>query len=231
MLKGMSMDCELIKAYIPSLLAEELPADERKRVLRHMEECTVCHQEMAELEKTWALMDQWETEDPSTTIKTRVMAFAREEFESVKITWWLSFTRSYIFQTVLGALGFSMIIYLTLPYNKIINLCETLILNEAFLAIFPRGVIYFTLGLFYGLVPISISSICFLKQFKKNKMIMGLGAGVIFAAFLIPFFILQCPGFEVGLIYIMTLGIVSGSLSGGTGTVWVLNRVQIPLIS
>jgi hypothetical protein len=221
------MDCELIKANIPSLLAEELPADERNRVLRHLEECTVCHQEMAELEKTWALMDQWETEGPSSTIKSRIMAFAREELESVKITWWLSFARSFIFQTVLGALGFSMIIYLALPYNKIINLCETLILNEAFLALFPRGVVYFILGLIYGLVPISISSICFLKPFKKNPMIMGLGAGVVFAAFLVPFFILQCPGFEVGLIVIMALGIVSGSLSGGTGTIWVLNSVKV----
>jgi hypothetical protein len=220
------MNCERIKANIPSLLTEELPADESNRVLRHMEECDLCRQEYSDLENTWALMDQWETEGPSTTIKTRIMAFAREELESVKITWWLSLARSFIFQTALGALGFSMIIYLALPYNKIINLCESLILHEAFLALFPRGVIYFTLGLFYGLVPISISSICFQKPFKKNQMIMGLGASVIFAAVLVPFFILQCPGFEVGLIFIMALGIVSGSLSGATGTIWVLNRVR-----
>jgi hypothetical protein len=224
------MNCELIKANIPSLLNEELPADERNRVVRHIEECDSCRREMADFEKTWTLMDQWETGDPSTTIKTRTMAFAREELESVKIAWWLSLARSFIFQTALGALGSSLIIYLALPYNKIINLCETLILNEAFLALFPRGVIYFTLGLFYGLVPISISSICFLKPFKKNQMLMGLGASVIFAAVLVPFFILQCPGFEVGLIVIMALGIVSGSLSGGTGTVWALTRVKISLI-
>jgi len=221
------MNCELIKANIPALLTEELPADERNRVLRHMEECTVCHQEMVDLGKTWTLMDQWETEGPSSTIKARIMASAREELESVKIAWWLSHARSFIFQTVLGALGFAMIIYLALPYNKIINLCETLILNEAFLALFPKGIIYFILGLFYGLVPISISSICFQKPSKKNQIIMGLGAGLVSAAFLVPFFILQCPGFEVGLIFIMALGIVSGSLSGGTGTIWILNRVRM----
>ncbi len=223
----MTMSCEIIKANIPSLLTEELPADEHNRLLRHMEECDSCRQEMVDLEKTWTLMDQWETEDPSSTIKTKIMAFAREELESVKIAWWLSLAKSFIFQTALGALGFSMIIYLALPYNKIINLCETLILNEAFLALFPRGVISFILGLFYGLVPISISSICFLKPCKKNQMIMGLGASVVFAAFLVPFFILQCPDFEVGLIFSMALGIVAGSLSGGTVTIWVLNRVSV----
>lgn len=220
------MSCETIKANIPSLLTEELPADERNRLLCHIEECDSCRQEMVDLEKTWTLMDQWETEQPSATIKASIMVFAREELESVKIAWWLSLARSYIFQTVLGALGFSLIIYLALPYNKIINLCETLILNEAFLALFPRGAIYFILGLFYGLVPISISSICFLKPVKKNQLLMGLGASAVFAAFLVPFFILQCPGFEVGLIFIMALGIVTGSLSGGTGTIWVLNRAR-----
>ena len=99
------MNCEVIKADIPSLLTEELPADERNRMLRHMEECSVCHQEMMDLEKTWTRMDQWEIEDLSSTIKARIMAFAREELESVKISWWLSLARSFIFQTVLGALG------------------------------------------------------------------------------------------------------------------------------
>jgi hypothetical protein len=86
----MTVSCEIIKTYIPSLLTEELPVDERNRLLRHIEDCDSCRQEMVDLEKTWTLMDQWETEDPSSTIKAGIMAFAREELESVKIAWWLS---------------------------------------------------------------------------------------------------------------------------------------------
>jgi hypothetical protein len=226
-MKGIMMSCESIKTNIPSLLAEELSADERHRMLLHLEECSLCHDEMAELEKTWKYMDRWEIEDPSATIKAKTMAIAREELESVHAHWWLTLARSSIFRTVLGALGFSLIIYLVLPYNKIINLCETLILKDAFFAFFPKGVIYFILGLFYGLVPISVSGICFLKPIQKNPLIRGLGAGAVFAAFLVPFFILQCPGFEAGLIFTMALGIIAGSLSGGTGTIWVLNRVKL----
>lgn len=221
------MSCESIKTNLPSLLTEELPSDERHRVLRHMEDCALCRKDVEELRETWEQLDQWEMEDPSSTIKAKVMAFAREELESVHIPWWLALARSSIFQTVLGALGFSMIIYLVLPYNKIINLCETLILKDAFLAVFPKGVIYFTLGLFYGLVPISISGICFLKPIKKNPLIRGLGTGAVFAAVLVPFFVLQCPGFEAGFIFIMALGIIAGSLSGGTGTLWILSRVKV----
>jgi hypothetical protein len=192
-----------------------------------MEDCALCRKDVEELRETWEQLDQWEMEDPSSTIKAKVMAFAREELESVHIPWWLALARSSIFQTVLGALGFSMIIYLVLPYNKIINLCETLILKDAFLAVFPKGVIYFTLGLLYGLVPISISGICFSKPMEKNPLIRGPGAGSIFAGFLVPFFIVQCPEFTSGLIFIMALGIITGALSGATGTLWVLSKMKM----
>jgi len=43
----------------------------------------------------------------------------------------------------------------------------------------------------------------------------------------IPFFIVQCPQFEAGLIFIMALGIIAGALSGGTGTLWVLRRAKM----
>lgn len=87
--------------------------------------------------------------------------------------------------------------------------------------------IYFVLGVLYGLVPIAISGICFSGRIEDNPLIKGLGIGALFAAFLIPFFIVQCPQFEAGLIFIMALGIIAGALSGGTGTLWVLSRVRM----
>ncbi len=223
----MTMSCQSIKTNIPSFLTEELSRDEYDRMLGHMKTCALCRQEMKDLKATWNQMDQWKIEDPPSPIKAKVMAFAREELEDVHIPWWLSRVKTSVFQTVLGALGFSLIIYLVLPYDKIIILCETLISKETFLAFFPKGVIYFILGLLYGVVPISVSGICFLKPIKKDQLMKGLGAGAVFAAFLVPFFILQCPGFEAGLIFTMALGIITGSLSGGTGTFWGLSKVRV----
>lgn len=221
------MSCEIIKTNMPSLLAGELTVDEHSRMLRHMEACHLCRTEMEELEKTWKYMDQWEIEYPSAAMKARVMAAAKNELAGGHMPWWSTLTRSVIFQTVLGALGFSMIIYLIFPYDKIINSCETLILKSAFFAYFPKSLIYFVLGLLYGLVPIAISGICCSGRIEDNPLIKGLGIGAIFAAFLIPFFIIQCPQFEAGLIFIMALGIITGALSGGTGTLWVLSRVRM----
>jgi hypothetical protein len=226
-MKGLMMSCEIIKNDIPSLLAGEMTGDEHSGILRHMETCSLCRTEMSEFEKTWMYMDRWEIGKPSAAMRARVMAAARDELAGAHLPWWSTLPRSVIFQTVLGALGFSMIIYLIFPYNKIINLCETLILKSAIFAYFPKGLIYFALGLLYGMVPISISGICFSGRIEDNPFVKGLSIGAIFAAFLIPFFILQCPQFEAGLIFIMALGIITGALSGGPGTLWLLSRVRM----
>jgi hypothetical protein len=178
MMKGITMMCESIKTNIPSLLVEEISPNDRVEILRHMEGCRQCRNEMEELEKTWELMDQWKIEEPSASMKSRLMAVAREEIEAVHVTWWSTLRRSFIFRTVLGALGLSMII-------------------------------------------------CFSKRVEDNPMFKGLGAGAIFATFLVPFFILRCPEFAFGLIFMMALGIIIGSLSGGLATLWVLSRVRM----
>ncbi len=221
------MSCENIKTNILSFLADELSSDENKEILHHIEGCTQCRMEMEELEKNWKLIDRWEIEEPSARIKSRLMTAVRKELQEVQIPWWVSFKRSSIFQTVLGALGFSLITFLIIPYDQAIELCETNISNAGLLAFFPKGLIYFVLGQLYGLIPVSISGICFLKSAEENPLIKGLGIGSIFAAFLVPFFIMQCPEFASGLIFIMALGIIVGSLSGGMGTLWVFSSVSM----
>lgn len=221
------MDCENIKSDIPSFLAEELSSNECQRMLRHMEGCTQCRTELEELEKTWKIMDRWKIDEPPATVKSRLMATVREELQSVHVSWWKSVRRSFMFQTVLGALGLSVIIFLLFPYDKTIGLCESSISNAGFLASFPRALIYFVLGLIYGLVPIFISGIYFSKKAEGNPLTKGLSTGTLFAAFQIPFFIMQCPEFASGLISTMALGMIFGALSGGTGTQYIFNKMRL----
>ena len=221
------MNCETTKTNIPSLLAEELPEHDRKAMCLHMEGCSQCRKEVAELEKSWKLMDQWASNAPAAGIKYRLMAAAQQELSGARVPWWTALKKSSIFQTVLPALGLSLIIYFIFPYARVVELCETNILNNGVLAYFPKNLIYFALGLLYGLVPVSISVICCSRYMQGRSSIKGLGVGFIFAAFLVPFFIIQCPQFEVGLIFIMSLGIIAGALSGGTGTLWVLRRAKM----
>jgi len=94
------------------------------------------------------------------------------------------------------------------------------------LAYFPKNLIYFVLGLLYGVVPVSISVICCSGCVQGRPGLKGLGVGFIFAAFLVPFFIIQCPQFATGLIVTMALGIIAGSFSGGVGTFWLLSNLK-----
>jgi hypothetical protein len=43
---------------------------------------------------------------------------------------------------------------------------------------------------------------------------------------LIPFFVVQCPQFASGLVFVMALGIITGALSGGTGTLYLLSKMR-----
>lgn len=224
------MECESIKINIPLFLGERLSPDERREIVHHIEACARCRQEMKELERVWSLMDRWEIEEPSAKIKTRLMATVSEELQDAHIHWWINLQRSFTFQTVVGALGLSMIIYIILPFHKVIYLCETNIVNAGTLAFFPKGLIYFVIGMLYGLVPISVSEICFSRYIAGHSVIKGLGAGSIFAALLVSFFIVQCLEFTTGLIFIMVMGIIAGSLSGGTGTFWLLRRFKTEAI-
>lgn len=124
-------------------------------------------------------------------------------------------------------MGLAMIIYVISPSGKAIDLCEANILKGGLLVFFPRGLIYFVLGLLYGLVPIAIAGISLSKWVKVNSMTEALKAGSIFAAFLVPFFIVQCPEFAFGLIFFMALGITAGSVSGVTASLWLLNRLRV----
>lgn len=220
------MNCETTKTNIPSILAEELPEHERKRMLLHIEECSQCRKEVAELEKSWKLMDQWESEAPSARIKSRLMAAAQQELSGARVPWWAALRKSFIFQTVLSALGLSLIIYLIFPYARVVELCETNILNNGVLAYFQKDLIYFALRLIYGVVPVSISVICCSRCVQGRPGLKGLGVGFIFAVFLVPFFIIQCPQFATGLIITMALGIVAGSFSGGVGAFWLLSKLK-----
>jgi hypothetical protein len=40
----------------------------------------------------------------------------------------------------------------------------------------------------------------------------------------------QCLEFASGLVFVMALGIFAGSLSGGTGTFWLLSRAKVETI-
>lgn len=71
------MICRKVKTNLVNLLLdpEAVPADVRT----HLEECEACRQELASLESTMSLMDEWQAPEPTPYFNSRLTAQLREE--------------------------------------------------------------------------------------------------------------------------------------------------------
>lgn len=71
------MICHKVKANLADLLLdpESVPAEVRG----HLKECSTCSQELASLESTMSLMDDWQAPEPTPYFDSRMTARLREE--------------------------------------------------------------------------------------------------------------------------------------------------------
>ncbi len=70
------MNCNDVRENLIDVLAEGQTAPE---VLAHLRQCNACTQELEDLRSTMALMDEWESPEPSPYFLTRLQAHVREE--------------------------------------------------------------------------------------------------------------------------------------------------------
>ncbi len=226
MAKGWPMDCESLKNYIPSILSGDVSEDEHRRAAHHLQTCRQCRHAEAEMAHIWSLLDRVGSQEPSKAVKSRLMAAAQVELGNMPPAWWKMLLRPSFFRTVSSALGLSLIISLIFPYDRAVALCEQNILNGGIFAFLPQDLVYFLLGVLYGLVPVALAEFFCSKTIMDRPGVMGFGAGLVTAAFLIPFFVVQCPQFTFSLVLTMVLGITAGATAGGLGTSMALNRLK-----
>lgn len=78
-------NCAGMDAKLAGLLLD--PDAAPAKVQEHVEECDVCRGELDELKATMALLDSWESPEPSPYFLTRFGARMREEREAVQGGW------------------------------------------------------------------------------------------------------------------------------------------------
>jgi anti-sigma factor RsiW len=71
------MKCKAVRRLLPAYLSDELAADRREPVARHLEGCVACRQEFAALKADAELLRGADAPGPSPYLLTRVMADAR----------------------------------------------------------------------------------------------------------------------------------------------------------
>jgi hypothetical protein len=71
------MNCPEMKKNMADWLFEPLPEQARK----HIAECAGCSEELASMEKTWKLLDEWQAPEPSAFFDAKLYARLRTEQE------------------------------------------------------------------------------------------------------------------------------------------------------
>jgi predicted anti-sigma-YlaC factor YlaD len=86
MKKETNMKCNDINEMLPDLAAGLAAAT--PEVNDHLRACATCTETLAEFRKTMALLDEWQTPEPSPYFDTRLRARLREEAAKQPAGWW-----------------------------------------------------------------------------------------------------------------------------------------------
>jgi anti-sigma factor RsiW len=84
-METMKHSCTGMESELANLLLDPEAVPAKVRV--HFEQCAHCQQELAELQATMAVMDTWESPEPSSYFMTRLNARMREERQAAPEGW------------------------------------------------------------------------------------------------------------------------------------------------
>ncbi|MFI5114937.1 MAG: anti-sigma factor family protein [Terriglobales bacterium] len=85
------MNCNEIRELLPDLAAGMGAATLEPEVEKHIASCSACAAHLGDLQKTMALLDEWQAPEPSPYFDTRMQARLREEMARPAAGWlgWL----------------------------------------------------------------------------------------------------------------------------------------------
>ncbi len=114
------MNCNQIRELMPQLAAGMDAAS--PEVQKHIASCDACAAHLSDLQKTMALLEEWQAPEPSLYFDTRLQARLREEMAR-PAAGWLSWTRRPAWAMSLAAVVFAGALLLS---NKSLLLTATI---------------------------------------------------------------------------------------------------------
>jgi predicted anti-sigma-YlaC factor YlaD len=105
------MNCNQIRELLPDLAAGMDASTPEPEVEKHIASCVGCAAHLRDLQKTMALLDEWQAPEPSPYFDTRLQARLREEMARPAAGWlsvgWLSWMRRPAWAISLAAVIFA----------------------------------------------------------------------------------------------------------------------------
>src|ERR1700687_2266561 len=103
------MNCRQIHELLPDLAAGMDASTREPEVEKHIASCADCAAHLRDLQKTMALLDEWQAPEPSPYFDTRLQERLREEMARPAIGWlnWLNWLRRPAWAMSLAAVVFA----------------------------------------------------------------------------------------------------------------------------
>jgi predicted anti-sigma-YlaC factor YlaD len=99
------MNCNEIRELLPDLAAGMDASTPEPEVEKHIASCAACATHLRDLQKTMALLDEWQAPEPSPYFDTRLQARLREEMAR-PAAGWLKWLRRPVWAMSLAAVMF-----------------------------------------------------------------------------------------------------------------------------
>jgi hypothetical protein len=129
------MNCERIREQIPECLAGHLDAASRERLIEHLETCSACRADLAELNVVWRGLEAMPQPEPGRSMRSRFLetleayqegyqeAQRRQSYSSAAGNWWRSWWPAHpawqaAFAALLLIAGISAGRYLAAPHTE-----------------------------------------------------------------------------------------------------------------
>lgn len=112
------MNCNEIRDRMPDVAAgmSELTSDESK----HLESCMKCTEQWKSIRATMALLDEWQTPEPSPYFDVRLQARLREEMTKPQASWAYWFRRPVLAAALTVLMGVGVGLFFTRS-ERVIN--------------------------------------------------------------------------------------------------------------
>lgn len=200
------MDCATARElYVEALAAGQSVAPPASR---HIESCQGCRDEARALATTWAALGAIPQLEPSPAVARRLARRLRWEVAREALASLESWQRA----ALAGVAGFvlSVALSVALPYQATVTLCEWIVPDNV-----PLPAAYVLAGLLYGFVPMLAGAALQARATTGPRFIGSVESAAVFVVVLVPYVVLRCSEFPLGLLAGFMGGVALGALGGG----------------
>lgn len=232
------ISCQDVDLRLIELLAGNPPPD----LLFHLKSCPGCREKREKWAQIWSFMDRWEEEKPSDdiveAIVSRVQRGLRTETAQGRqnpihpqaetratpgLGWWGSRVSVVLVSALIASL-LSIGSSVAFHYGKAVQFIKFALQALEIPAYMPDSTIFFLVGCLYSLLPLLLVGLIFGRIADGHRLRLSFWMVAIFLLVTLPYTVVECSSFALGLALSLIAGLAVGALSGSAAGLYLRSR-------